>query len=588
MKLIKTVVAIWLCFSTFSIKAAQLPSIIESHFNAAVFNMKTGRMEAAEFLATKAVDSAETSNDSSLIAYSYGRYGSLLFDMRKIRGANTYLRKSLQMFLQLPNSTQYLPPVLKKYNALLEDFYRDSNPIIDANGLVYSDDLRNLLYLYTDKLAVTDTITKAKNNADEIGKALINGFNGIENSMKISEKDTTGISKTIKMLESAINLFYKNNLFSTELFPLENRLQELYDLSKPMPQLNQFGGIEIGSKGVKATVVRLNIDITGNEVNYATRFDTSINTDFTSFTDRSFNETVAAFALLKKILSERFLIADDNQFYAVSGGVVSQAEIQNQTARLPKLQSAIRQAINNMNKDVALLDGCKEAELSHMGIVRYEYRMSSALIDIGSGNTKGGYFPDVNASLKCFLFPHGSKSLANIIKSDSIKRYFALLKQAVDAFRRDSISPAFNAISPIRNKPNIVLSGGICWAIATITKPETLDMAYVTITRNEVEAFRNKILNDFDALVNNPEIITMRISRAEDREKVLKDIRRIFNDVFDQKSLLAGTEILIAVMNELSTGVKKTFRFARAGQVGWISGFIAERLLAMRDNQRNN
>jgi hypothetical protein len=38
----------------------------------------------------------------------------------------------------------------------------------------------------------------------------------------------------------------------------------------------------------------------------------------------------------------------------------------------------------------------EEAKLSHLGIVPEARRYNTFLIDIGSGNTKGGYFPNGN------------------------------------------------------------------------------------------------------------------------------------------------------------------------------------------------
>ncbi|MEI9809115.1 MAG: hypothetical protein WDO16_15340 [Bacteroidota bacterium] len=70
----------------------------------------------------------------------------------------------------------------------------------------------------------------------------------------------------------------------------------------------------------------------------------------------------------------------------------------------------------NPNARWEVVDVMQEARLSHLGIVPFSKRFSTFLIDIGSGNTKGGYFPadDNVKEFKLFQLNWvGTKSTAN-------------------------------------------------------------------------------------------------------------------------------------------------------------------------------
>ncbi len=61
-----------------------------------------------------------------------------------------------------------------------------------------------------------------------------------------------------------------------------------------------------------------------------------------------------------------------------------------------------------------VVDIKEEARLSHMGIVPEEKRFTTFLVDIGSGNTKGGYFPTENTNeIRLFQVNWGTKSITN-------------------------------------------------------------------------------------------------------------------------------------------------------------------------------
>jgi hypothetical protein len=59
-----------------------------------------------------------------------------------------------------------------------------------------------------------------------------------------------------------------------------------------------------------------------------------------------------------------------------------------------------------------------------------------------------------------------------------------------------------------------------------------------------------------------------------DKVAIVNDVARV-NKVFDQKSLMAGTSLLLKIMRQFA-GVyeKKQFYLVKNGQVGWISAYV--------------
>src|SRR5206468_4119831 len=101
-------------------------------------------------------------------------------------------------------------------------------------------------------------------------------------------------------------------------------------------------------------------------------------------------------------------------YTVVSSGVKIQAEKQGKLDWVNNLIDSFKVTINEPNRDVHVTDVRDEARLSHLGIVPESRRYNTFLIDVSSGNTKGGYFPNGNTKdFKLFQVNWGTKSVAN-------------------------------------------------------------------------------------------------------------------------------------------------------------------------------
>lgn len=562
---------------------AQYPELYKSHFIAAGYNFATKNFDLAEDNARYAIAIAESLNDSMLIAESYGRFGMLLYDMGKIIGANRNLSRSIRTFTSAGVKSKYFIPILENFLMVQQK----SGTILETANNTY-----NVSEVFFDELSkcpdssIHNTYRNGRlsvlQNNDTLSMARYMALYAIRLSRNMDLMDTPSLVHAGRTIDSAIYLFYKNTNNSVETYPLEYQQMKIYNKLGASPSTNLYGGIEIGSKGVKLSVTYVTTDPDGN-YNYEIRFDTTINTDFISFTQQSFNNTLEAFGELRNLLINKFQISDADQYFAFSGGVVSQAERKQRKYEIARMQDSIRSLIGNPNKEITPLNPCEESRLSHLGIISKKNRFISTLLDIGSGNSKGGYFPDESGKFVCYNIEYGSKALGDLIRSDTIARFHKILLDSIALIKRNTIKPVLDAVSPIRNRANIVISGGVSWAIATIMKPESFSRAFVQISKDEILKFKTLLMNNYDELVSSPGNFLTKLSLENDRIKLKKQFKRIF-DTFDQKTLLAGTELLTAILDNLSTGVKKEIYFARYAQVGWITGFIIKKL----DEGNNN
>ena len=343
-----------------------------------------------------------------------------------------------------------------------------------------------------------------------------------------------------------------------------------------------YAGIEVGSKGVKMSVLEVGKNAQNNGT-FNMLKDTSVNTDFISFTPATFNATLAAFSQLFLTAQSKYRIPSENIFTVISSGVTGQANKDGRQSMVKALADSFKINIKEPQRLVALVDVTEEARLSHLGIVPAEKRYSTFLIDIGSGNTKGGYFPNGNTNdLKLFQVNWGTKSVANgtekrITDDNSLinykKQMYRVLEGAADA----EIVYAVNVSGAYNMSDNVAFSGGIAWSVATLIFPELVDNPVVPVTYDDVLKFSERIFDNPNSLGDI--VLVSKISDSTlDKKSITAEVKRV-HKVFDQRSLMAGTGLLLKIMRQFE-GVyeKKQFYLVKNGQVGWISAYVDQHI----------
>lgn len=343
-----------------------------------------------------------------------------------------------------------------------------------------------------------------------------------------------------------------------------------------------YAGIEVGSKGVKMSILEIGKNAQKENI-FNILKDTSSNTDFISFTDPTFSATLNALYNLYNTALNQYKIPASKIYTVVSSGVKVQAEKMDKKAWITKLATDFKTKINDPARDVAVVDVTDEARLSHLGIVPDERRYNTFLIDIGSGNTKGGFFPNGNTdNLRLFELSWGTKSVANSTDKragddKSLATFDKNLYRVLSGDAKNEIVYAVNVSNAYNMSDYIAFSGGIAWSAATLMFPELIENPVVPVTYDEMVKFNDRILNNYSSL--SDKVITATLNdKSSDKALVGSEVKRV-NQVFDQKSLLAGTGLLLSIMRQFE-GVyeKKQFYLVKNGQVGWISAYVNQHL----------
>ncbi|MGE5107454.1 MAG: hypothetical protein ACM3H8_07910 [Sphingobacteriales bacterium] len=341
-----------------------------------------------------------------------------------------------------------------------------------------------------------------------------------------------------------------------------------------------YAGIDVGSKGVKLSLLEI-----GQNAKKSGAFnilkDSSINTDFISFTEATFQATLLAMHGLYNSSVVDYKLPSQKIFTVISSGVKIQSEKENKTQWVTRLIDSFRVKIKDPNRQVPVIDVQQEAILSHLGIVPESRRYATFLIDIGSGNSKGGYFYNTNTKdFKLFQLGWGTKSTANAAEKRceedrSLTNYYKQLGRTLTGAEQGEIIYRVNESGGYPMSDYIAFSGGISWAIATLISPELINNSVVPVTYDDVAKFSERIYKNYSSLTDAA-IITSIKDNAIDKPNVAKEVKRV-NGVFDQRSLMAGAGLLLKIMRQFE-GLyeKKEFFLVKNGQVGWISAYVDE------------
>jgi len=337
-----------------------------------------------------------------------------------------------------------------------------------------------------------------------------------------------------------------------------------------------YTGIEVGSKGVKMSILEIGKNAQQNG-SFTVLKDTSINSDFISFSAPTFSATVKGLSDLYKISLQEYEIPANRIFTVISSGVKMQADKEQKIDWVNNLIDSFRLNINEPTRKVDVVDVKDEARLSHLGIVPDSRRYTTFLMDIGSGNTKGGFFPGNDTkNFKLFQVNWGTKSTVNETEKrmdgdNSIDNYYKQLSRVLYGAESTDIAYAVNASGAYPYTDNIAISGGIAWALANLIHPEISENPVVAITYKEVEKFQETLYKYFNSVT--PNFLTVGLT-SDTKELSFNEIKSVLK-VFDQKALLGGTGLLLKIMRQFESAFEtKQFFLIKNGQVGWVSAYV--------------
>ncbi|MBL0359046.1 MAG: hypothetical protein IPP72_20255 [Chitinophagaceae bacterium] len=275
------------------------------------------------------------------------------------------------------------------------------------------------------------------------------------------------------------------------------------------------------------------------------------------------------------MIRERYKIPGSNTHVVISSGLRQELDKYNKT---DYFASIVRPKEMDSAVTITSITPNQEAELSILGIVPQKDRFNANQLDIGSGNTKGGYFDEARR-LVPVTFPLGTKSFQRLVdarEKGNIKQFVA----AAEKLWADSISFTVDTELAFKNdfksKDAIYLSGGIVWALTSYLYPAAAEQNYVELSGKDIADFRQKLVSNYDELTKPASLlaITNHVTQVTARN----NIERV-TKTYDQRALTAGAIWLDELIKKVnSVNPNKKFIYPRYGYVGWISGYIIKKV----------
>lgn len=192
------------------------------------------------------------------------------------------------------------------------------------------------------------------------------------------------------------------------------------------------------------------------------------------------------------------------------------------------------------------------------------------LLDISSGNSKGGWMEEIDGE-ETFMpvaVPWGTKGFTNTIKEMQGGDGFA---EAAAKLRIRLLRPAIREEvgrkQGMRNRPRVYLIGGIAWATSTLA------------SRRSQSAFPPLKPQNFDTLYNRAILPNAEQLFCGNPSGEVKKVCQ----AFAPENLIAGLEILRTFSEEMNFRGKEKVFFVRDSLYAWPMGYIMARCKA--DNQ---
>lgn len=349
----------------------------------------------------------------------------------------------------------------------------------------------------------------------------------------------------------------------------------------------RYGIVEIGSSGVKATALSFTREEavepsepgspSSDGLSRAERYRANT---LGSFTDdpvvrdaAQIPETVRAVenAIRQLRNNDSTRVARENIHVVGSSSV----------AELPH-RAQLEAALARRNITTNFISATDEAELTFRYVVLPSRWQQAALVDVGSGNTKGGYINNsaTFSSFRAFQVPFGSRGLAEQATALAANQTPAAWETALVAAGREQIEPqlrqAASANPGLASRPRLYLAGGAAWALASYMHPQdsVTEANWVRLNRNDITTFRQQISESADSAVQNR---LARIADPATRQQAEQLIANVRERISSQQ-MRAGAEILAIMARHFNVPGKQAIFFSKEALYAWPTMYLLRTL----------
>ncbi len=335
----------------------------------------------------------------------------------------------------------------------------------------------------------------------------------------------------------------------------------------------QYAGIDIGAKGVKLSIIGVSVS-PKKGLTYNLRKALSINTEPSALSTQAIKETANAVRDLIDSATVRLGIPADRMFIVMSSGL--KQALDKQTGKEAELIGAIKDGLKNPAQKIDIIGYEDEARYAMFSMVIPELQMSSALMDIGGGNIKGGFL-QTRKQFEAVNFPYGVKAFGKIVTKKNpdanIEEYTKNVDEEVKRVGEE-ISTELSRKVGIKNRKHVFLIGGIVYVMNAFLHPERAAIIGrpVEVNLEDVKKFRLMATTNYEELIN-PDLA--KIADPSVRQIAESDVKTITTKIYNQQDIVAGAALLETVVKEFARdGVQKKFYFIKGADVSWISGYV--------------
>ena len=322
-----------------------------------------------------------------------------------------------------------------------------------------------------------------------------------------------------------------------------------------------FAGIEIGSKGVKMSIIEVSsIKKSIYDVKNFWTENVGIAKGISESGKLNEEDMNNAVEIVKKnynkILNE-YKVDNKNIFVVASSGV----------GMATNTDELIEKVKNAIPKDLDVITSQLESKLMLKGCIPPKLYLDGLLIDIGGGNTKGGYVELRNDDKEVF-FPlnlnWGTITLTERINKENATDRMSNYVESQRSFRsklRTEIKEMYKSRAMSQEKKNIYLSGGAAWAFYTLFY--------------EGEATQNFNEITLDNVLYYNEILLFNFEKYQTLAKTNPGIERVLK-TYSQKHLISANNLLIEMLENINNIDNKKLYFAKQGQIAWLLSYVAD------------
>jgi hypothetical protein len=400
--------------------------------------------------------------------------------------------------------------------------------------------------------------------------------------------------------------------------------------------LGKYGGIEVGSTGIKRIAVEyfqvgndVKVRLLDEPVDVNANLSDPKQEKHTHFDPDLLRHARGHIRDYYKALHNTNGIPDDHIFVVCSSGVLANFTDPDALARNRKdLTEAIRE---ETGRTPGFVDAHDEAKYALQATVPAKDRLEAVLVDIGGENIKGGSFDTrgnfydftVKGGVKGFerevakAVPLAAKARAPVTAWSLVAQ--AACRQSIPAGAAPFLSGVAAAVIPdgleylsaftatarrlretkveaplrrdltigqdLRDRKKVYFLGGIAWAMSTYVRPDE----FYSHSYGDQPRYHNTIaakdFDDFAAMVQElgPEAIKAKVLAGLPKNELwVKDVRsnidKIQKEVFKgRERLIGGAQVLRGVANELGIGKEPREIFGyRYGHIAWLLGYVGE------------